>query len=289
MIGQAIQVETANQRIMDCFVFTYDTNKSGIHPYVESIHLDLLDQQSVKQVESYSSAIYLAGNTDHSLASKNPPQDLKLNVEAFLNFMKYFKGALILFSSQAVYYSYEGSVSEQAEQNPPIPYGISRHTMELYAKYFKHIGRLSSLIIFRPTYIFGKGEKKRRLIPRCAQAALTHGTLKIFGKGDSFLNPLPVEFVARVVLKIKDSMSEHEYNMAINLNHPEPMTVRDVVHVLQEVKPFKFAVEEGGEEWPARHYGETTLLLNLLKDWGMEMPDVEIALERYFAELVRGK
>lgn len=288
MIGQAIQAEVIKQGIKDRFVFTYNTNRYGILPYVESIHVDLLNPQSVKQVENFSSAIYLAGNTDHALASTNPQRDLQLNVETFLNLMKFFKGSLVLFSSQAVYHGHIGSVKEQTQLNPTIPYGISKHTMEMYAAYFKRIGKLTSLIILRPTYIYGKGEKERRLIPQCARAATTNGVIKIFGHGQSFLNPLPVEFVGQVVLKFINVMRDRKYEMLVNLNHPEAMMVLDVVRVLQDVKPFKYVLEEGGEAWPTKHYGDTTLLLSLLREWGMEMPDAKTALKKYFADLVGG-
>ena len=173
MIGSAIQRQLIKQEKTENCTFSYYTNKVPILRGLESLHLDLFDEDSIRQLEGFHNAIYLAGNTDHVLASKDPAKDVQLNVEAFLNFMKFFKGTLVLFSSQAVYYGYEGSVKEGAVQKPTIPYGISRHVAEMYAEYFKHVGKLRSLVILRPTYVFGQGEEKRRLIPRCAQAAIS--------------------------------------------------------------------------------------------------------------------
>ena len=144
MIGSAIQRRVIKQEKNESFTFSYYTNKSQIRRGLESLHLDLFDKDSIRQLEGFHNAIYLAGNTDHALASKDPAKDVQLNVEAFLNFMKFFKGALVLFSSQAVYYGYEGSVKEDAVQKPTIPYGISRHGAEMYAEYFKHVGKLRS-------------------------------------------------------------------------------------------------------------------------------------------------
>lgn len=289
MIGSAIQRRVIKQEKNESFTFSYYTNKSQILRGLESLHLDLFDKDSIRQLEGFHNAIYLAGNTDHALASKDPAKDVQLNVEAFLNFMKFFKGALVLFSSQAVYYGYEGSVKEDAVQKPTIPYGISRHGAEMYAEYFKHVGELRSLVILRPTYVFGQGEEKRRLIPRCAQAAITGSTVKVFGKGQSFLNPLPVEFIAQVAVKFSEVVANNECATAINLNYTDPITVLDIVQTLQKVKSFKCVVEDGGEEWPAKHYGDSTRLLGLLKEWNMEMPDVKTELKRYFMELVGEK
>ena len=289
MIGSAIQRQVIRQGKTENCTFSYCANKSQILRGLESLHLDLFDEDSIHQIEGFNNAIYLAGNTDHALASKDPAKDVQLNVEAFLNFMKFFKGVLVLFSSQAVYYGYEGSVKEGAVQKPTIPYGISRHGAEMYAEYFKHVGKLRSLVILRPTYVFGQGEEKRRLIPRCAQAAITGSTVKVFGKGQSFLNPLPVEFIAQVTAKFSEVVANKEFATAVNLNCTEPMTVIEIVRTLQKVKSFKCVVEDGGEEWPAKHYGDSTRLLGLLKEWNMKMPDVKNELKRYFMELVGEK
>jgi nucleoside-diphosphate-sugar epimerase len=288
MIGAAIQRQVTKKKNKS-FTFSYCTNKSQILRGLESLQLDLFDENSTRQLEGFHNAIYLAGNTDHALASKDPAKDVQMNVEAFLNFMKFFKGALVLFSSQAVYYGYEGSVKEDVVQKPTVPYGISRHGAEMYAEYFKQVGKLRSLIILRPTYVFGQGEKKRRLIPRCAQAAITGSTVKVFGKGQSFLNPLPVEFVAQVAVKFSEVVANKERAMAVNLNYPDPITVIDIIQTLQKVRSFKCVVEDGGEEWPAKHYGDSTRLLGLLKEWNMKMPDVKTELKRYFMKLVGEK
>lgn len=289
MIGSAIQRQVIKQEKSKSFTFSYYMNKSKILQGLESLHLDLFDEDSIKQLEGFQNSIYLAGNTDHALASKDPAKDIQLNIGTFLNFMKFFNGALVLFSSQAVYYGYEGSVKEDSVQKPTIPYGISRHGAEMYAEYFKHVGKLRSLIILRPTYVFGQGEEKRRLIPRCAQAATTGSTVKVFGKGRSFLNPLPVEFTAQIAIKLSEVVANNKCDTAINLNYPDPITVLDIVQTLQKVKSFKCAVEDGGEEWPAKHYGDSTRLLGLLKEWNMEMPNVKDELKRYFMELVGEK
>jgi nucleoside-diphosphate-sugar epimerase len=289
MIGYSIQKQVVKEGKEQSYTFSYDKNKTQMLPNVKNIHLDLFNEDSVKQLEGFSNAIYLAGNTDHALASIDPVKDVKLNVEAFLNFMKYFKGTLVLFSSQAVYYGYEGSVKEDVVQKPTIPYGISRHMAEMYASYFKQTGKLDSLSILRPTYVFGEGEKNRRLIRRCARAAKENTEIKIFGKGQSFLNPLPVKFVAQSSVKFNEKIAKENLALEVNLNSPEPMTVLELIQTLQEVKPFKYVVENGGEEYPAKHYGDSTRLLSLLKEWKMEMPNVKSELKKYFKELIGEK
>ncbi len=288
MIGQAIQEEAIRQGIEKSFVFAYNKNKSRIRPEVKAVQLNLFNPASAKQAQKFSQAIYLAGNTDHGLASKDPARDAQFNILAFLNFASNFSGSLVLFSSQSVYYGHVGPVKEDAELKPTIPYGISRHATEMYAEYFRRIGKLNSLISVRPTYIFGKGDKKRRLVPRCAHAAKYNVKLTVFGRGKSFLNPLPVEFVAMVALKLNDMTCMHQHLMPVNLNHPEPLTVLDIIKTLHSVRPFRYVVKHGGEEWPAKHYGDATRLQGLLKKWGMTMPDAKAALREYFVKVLGG-
>lgn len=228
---------------------------------------------------------------DHGLAKRSPLLDLDLNVRAFLNFMEEFTGSLVLLSSQATYYGLEGEIPETVNHIATTPYGLSKQMAEAYASYFLRNTGLSKLWIFRLMYAFGKGEKERRLIPRCANAVRNNQGITIFGGGKSFLNPLPSWFIAQVLLKAAESLKESEskFMEVTNINYPEKVSVKDVVTFLNSVKRFDFVVNNSGEEWPVKFWGNTKNLVSHMREWKIDFPDLWDNLKEYFTELVEGK
>jgi nucleoside-diphosphate-sugar epimerase len=255
---------------------------------LEKIQINLLQQNTIKAVKDYPIALYVAGSANHKLASSSPSLDLDLNVKTFLNFLEQFKGTLILLSSQAVYYGLKGEISENVENLPTVPYGISKRAIEAYAKYFFVKRRLLKLWIFRLMYAFGEGEKEQRLIPRCARAALTGERIIIFGGGKSFLNPLPSSFVAEILIKAVEHLKNeaNEFFEITNLNYPKKVRVIDVVRFLQSVKYFDYTISKREEEMLVEFYGNIQKICAYMKKWNVQFPDLSISLKRYFAKLV---
>jgi len=288
-IGSAIQRYVVRDHLENLFTFTYNKKPERLHKNLDRIRLDLLGEVS-EEVKKYPSAIYVAGNADHGLAKRSPLLDLDFNVRAFLNFMQKFRGSLVLLSSQATYYGLEGKILETVDHVPTIPYGISKQMVEAYAKYFLGNHYLSRLWIFRLMYAFGKGEKDR-LIPRCANAVREDEQVTIFGGGESFLNPLPSEFVAKVLLRASENLRQgtNQFMEITNINYPERVTAKEVVAYLNQIEPFNFTVSGEGEEWPVRFWGDTENLLNHLREWNMDFPDLWGSLKKYFVELIEGK
>jgi nucleoside-diphosphate-sugar epimerase len=290
-IGSAIQHVVLDEHSEDLFTFSFSKKPEKLDKKLNTVHLDLLEAKTRKEITKYPMAVYVAGNADHGLAKRSPLLDLDLNARAFLNFMQEFRGSLVLLSSQAVYYGLEGEILETVDHIPTIPYGLSKQMMEAYAKYFLRNGSLSKLWIFRLAYAFGKGEKEYRLIPRCANAVRKNERVAIFGGGKSFINPLPAEFVAKTLLKAAENLkgTEDGIKEITNINYPEKVTVRNVVFSLNRIKRFDFALEESGEDWPVTFWGNTQNLSKHLSEWKMEFPDLWVSLKKYFIELVEGK
>ena len=290
-IGAAIQQLVLNERLEDFFAFSFNKNPERINANLNKVHLDLLTAGASKEVKDYPVAVYVAGNTDHGLAKRSALLDLDLNVRAFLNFIEEFRGSLVLLSSQATYYGLEGEIPETVNHIATIPYGLSKQMTEEYAKYFLRNDTLSKLWIFRLMYTFGKGEKERRLIPRCANAVRNNQRITIFGGGKSFLNPLPSWFVAQVLLKATESLKgrESKFMEVTNINYPEKVSVKDVVTFLNRVKHFDYVINDSGEEWPVKFWGNTKNLLSHMREWNIAFPDLWDNLKEYFIELVEGK
>jgi UDP-glucose 4-epimerase len=290
-IGNAVQQLVLDEGFGENFTFSFDKNPERINKNLNKVHLDLLKTGTSKEIKKYPVAIYLAGNMDHGLAKRSPLLDLDLNVRAFLNFMGEFSGSLVLLSSQATYYGLEGEVPETVNHVATTPYGLSKQMAEAYARYFLNSGTLTKLWIFRLMYAFGRGEKERRLIPRCANAVRNNQRITIFGGGESFLNPLPSWFVAKVLLSAAEELqeSENRFMEVTNMNYPEKVSVKDVVAFLCGVNRFDFVINDSGEDWPVRFWGNTKNLLGHMREWNMDFPDLWDNLKQYFTELVAGK
>ena len=289
-IGSAIQRLVLNEKLDDCFVFSHNKNRERIDPNLQTLHLDLLGDIN-PEVGEYQTVIYVAGNADHGLAKRSPLIDLDLNTRAFVNFMRVYRGKLVLLSSQAVYYDLEGEIAENVEHVSTMPYGISKQMTETYAQYFLKKSDLSQLWVIRLAYAYGNGEKKHRLIPRCANAVHRGTEVIIHGGGTSFVNPLPAEFLAKILLKAaeKPNRDKQGFLEIMNVNYPERVTVKDLISNLYLIRKFNFSVSDSGEEWPVRFWGNTQKLLRYTKDWNLEFPDLRDSLKSYFTELLQGR
>ncbi len=286
-IGSALQRVTLERKQSKSFVFSFNQERERIDGKLENLKIDLLGEIS-RKVNDYPVAIYVAGNANHGTAKRDPLVDLDLNVRAFLNFIETYRGAIVLLSSQAVYYGLKGEISESVDHIPTIPYGISKSAVEAYARYLLQARNLPKLWIFRLAYAFGQGEKENRLIPRCARAVNENEKITLFGDGKSYMNPLPVEFVAEILLKAADSLEDAEegFLQITNVNSPERFTVKNLVKKLSQIERFDFEVSPFGEEWPVEFWGSTENLSYHMRNWHMIFPDTWGTLKNYFIELV---
>ncbi|MGQ9587242.1 MAG: NAD-dependent epimerase/dehydratase family protein [Thermoplasmata archaeon] len=286
-VGRSIQRYVLEHRIEPSFAFTYLDSPDEVLEGLEMFQLDLLSGRGLDKVQDYHRAIYVAGNADHGLAIRHPTRDMDLNVRILLNLLEVFRGSLTMLSSQAVYYGLEGEIKEDVDHVPSMPYGLTKRMAEEYAKHAVGSGKLSRLWIFRLMYTFGMGERDTRLIPACSRATRGEARVTIRGGGQSFINPLPSWFVSRVLLKASDAIETKDVGFyeVTNINHPTLTRVSDVVKFLHGVKPFAYAVEPGGEEWPVRFHGNTDRLKSYFTAWGLKFPDLWESVREYYNDL----
>lgn len=290
LIGRAIQRLALKNGDEGSFSFTFAKNRRGVLEGVRPLKLNLLQTVPKDALDAFSSAIYVAGSSDHALARSDPLADLNRNTVMFLNFMESFKGNLVLLSSQAVYYGLSGMIGEDSPHIAEVPYGLSKQMTEEYAKYFLRTRRLSSLWIARLMYSFGMGERASRIIPSCARAANGIGRLELRGGGASLLNPLPASFVADVLVHAsRTQWSSGEKLVATNLNLPAQVRVVDIAEFLRRISCFEYSVRSDGEDWPVRFWGDTKVISAYLEKWRMPWPDIWKEIKIYFKELVATK
>jgi nucleoside-diphosphate-sugar epimerase len=260
----------------DDYVFSYFSNQRGIDDKLQKVKLDL-SRLSNPVLKKFDRAIFLVGTPDqHS----SPIMCFDMNFKMFINFVQDYKGSLVLLSSQAVYDDLAGEVKEDIDHVATKPYAISKQATESYARYLVESRALDKLLILRSKYIFGQGEKSGRLISVCAHRS----RVIIKGKGESVLSPLPVSFVAKVLLAFEERLSQKNAGTVdvINLNYFKPITAREVVEFLCSVKAFDYEVSEDEETFPVRFYGNTDKLSLYLRECQMAFPNVWEEMKVYY-------
>jgi nucleoside-diphosphate-sugar epimerase len=253
--------------------------------HVDVLQVDLLSEREVGQLAQYDHAIWVAGNADHGIGWIDPIGDLESQVMAFLRFLSRFRGSPHDASSQAVFLIARRSAGGGIVPN--MPYGFSKLAAEKYAQWALESGRLERLWIHRLMYTFGPDEKPRRLLARCIRASQDGGTVTIAGNGRSFLNPIPVTFLARVLERSSMQLAQQPpgYMEVTNINHPEPWTVLEVAEHLCTIGSFAYKVVASGERWPD-HHGRVDKLSASARPVGYRFPMSVGVLAKYRDEVL---
>lgn len=286
-IGKGIQEAAMDMGLGDLLTFTYSEHPEKINDGFKKVKVDLLHKDGADPLKDYTMAIFVAGHGNHGNADLDPFRDIQINTSLFLNFMRYYRGSLVMLSSQAVYQGLSGEVKENVDHVPESPFGISKRMAEAYADFYYRTEHIRKLWVFRLLYAFGKGELERCLLPMCAWASSNQGKVVLHGGGKSYLNPLSSSFVGEVLLRAVDTVEEQDDGSreVFNLSHPKKMTSLDVVKLLSGTKRFTYTVDEGGENWPIRYWGDTDKLAVLFKEWKMSFPDEKKSLVDYFMDI----
>lgn len=288
-IGRNILNKFIEKRLDATLVATYCEDitfpKFAQEKGINVIRVDLLRDVSTlpKDVDI---GIFVAGNSDHSLAISNPGKDLELSVKTLLNFLEQFKGKLLFLSSGAVYYGLKGKVKEEMLNYPAFSYGISKLTAENYIRYFKKIGKLSDFIIFRLFYAFGEYEKPQRLFSRVIRTVHSgSNSFTVHGTGSSFIDPLSASTVADVFYRaiLKGLGGEAIFN----LSRGEGYTVSSLVKKISQVLGVDLSIvyDYKVDEFPVEFWGDNSRLKSMLH-W--EPPPLEDEILKYANWIKRG-
>ena len=166
---------------------------------IQTMRYDLLESDA--DFSSYDTALYMAGNSNHTWALDHADADMALNAVGMARFLKSFRGDLVLLSTGAVYFGHDGLVNPDTPTAPLFPYATSKLAGELLAGWAAADGRLRSLKVLRLYYAFGPGEEERRLIRRAlVQFGLKRDpAFRINGTGESLVSPMYVTDVVHAL------------------------------------------------------------------------------------------
>lgn len=243
-------------------------NDISFPSWAESLGIEVMQYDTVNNKRSwdkYDVCIYLAGNSDHGLAIRDPVQDLSITTVGLLNFLQDFHGHLVYLSSGAVYYGLKGYVNVQMKLNPVFAYGISKLACEQYIKALYHRHNLDSYVIFRLFYAFGKYDKPRRLIPRVVESLLLdeRNKFSVAGTGQSFMDPLDARYVAKVLAKAtaRNDISDI-FDLCGGHNRTVTQVVKDIGYVLG--KNITVTADGTPEAFPLEFYGSPKRMIKAL-------------------------
>lgn len=190
--------------------------------------------------------IFCGGNSSHYVPEDSLFKIIKKDSEYIQRVLDKFNNTRnILVSSAAVYYGYEGMVDETINPRPNMNYGLSKRIAEMIFE--KEIyNKKSSGTVLRLTHVYGKGERDNRLFRNIAKAIKHSQVFKIYGEGNSYINPIPTSFLCEVVTHFlnEDLVSPGvEY---YNVGSKENVTVKEIVSKLKNYFNFDYIIE--GEE-----------------------------------------
>lgn len=230
---------------------------------IKTIQYDAINDK--KSWDRYDVCIYLAGNSDHGLAIRDPLRDLSMNPVGLLSFLQTFHGHLVYMSSAAVYYGLKGCVNTQAKLNPVFTYGISKLACEHYIKAAYHSRGLTSYVIFRLFYAYGKYDKPRRLIPQVVKALLLdqRSEFSVTGTGQSFMDPLDAGYVAKVlaIAALRNDTSD-VFDLCGGRNRTVMQVVKDVGRTLG--KDIAVSADGTPEAFPLEFYSSPERTIKVL-------------------------
>lgn len=217
-IGRAIDDELSRSQVL---VLNLDSKKLDL---VEPISASLLK----KMIKETDSIIMLAALTPDR---GNDPVSLVQNIQMLDSVLKAISEIsvrhFIYFSSDAVYGTQDGLISESSNLNPSDPYGamhVSRETM---------LGKISHIptMILRPTMVYGLGDTHNAYGPnRFVKTSKMKNEIALFGEGEELRDYIAVEDVAMITKLIL----QNKYVGVLNLATGSSVTFKSIANVINE-------------------------------------------------------
>nr|HOX22890.1 NAD(P)-dependent oxidoreductase [Elusimicrobiales bacterium] len=174
---------------------------------------------------------HVAQFENHQVGADDSQGLFNVNTISALRLLEYAKksGAkkFILFSTGGTYEPSRDLITE----NSPLrakdlnPYIASKLAGETAAASY---ASCLELIIFRPFFLYGPGQRQNMLIPRLVKSVAEGLPVKVPGKEGSRLNPLFVEDAAEATAAALSLSGTH----TINLAGPETISIRGIAKII---------------------------------------------------------
>lgn len=205
--------------------------------------------------------VFAGGNSNHNIDNKDLFSAIKRDSIYIQSILERFEiSKAILISSAAVYYGYEGPVDETMCPRPNVNYGLSKRVAEMVFE--KEVKRQQiQAIVLRLTHAFGKGERETRLFRSIARSIISGQQLNVYGRGESYINPVPIEFFCKVIEFFVNSNLGTGIDY-YNVGAFEGIKVREIVEILKNLFDFE-CVFQGEEKQPVKFITKVEKLAGL--------------------------
>lgn len=182
------------------------------HPSAHVVGVDRVEPRQRDADVEYTSQLtpadlvfHLAGSRGIAESMRDPASDLRDNVLPALDVLEKARGGdfqrVVLASSAAVYGRIAGSVDEEAPLRPVSPYGVSKLSVENYARVFHEQFNVDARIA-RIGNVYGPGQRRLVVHDLALRALSDEPPLRVKGRPNDARDFVHVADVCRALVLI---------------------------------------------------------------------------------------
>jgi len=204
---------------------------------VNAVRCDLSDGVQAKSVfeklpKEFDACLYLAANSDPRKSFDDPVFDLRSNVVALLNFLRFYRGKKLVFlSSGSVYDGSFGPVSPKTPVCPKLPYAITKIASEQYVKFYcEEKKTIGNYVVIRFFGAFGPYEPERKVYSKLVKAFALQKkkSFEIYGDGTNLIDAM---YVDDAVAALRKCVEKDVGSVVVDLPGGNPMAVTKLVEI----------------------------------------------------------
>ena len=145
---------------------------------------------------------------------------------------------LVYFSSAAVYGEdiHNMKITEETPIHPKSYYGIAKYVSECLLRKVIDNQKQNSLLILRPSLIYGPGDEGESYGPSgFIRAAIRREKITLWGDGSEQREFIFVEDLTKIVYRL----TFHEYDGVVNVASGKSYTFRDALEIISRLAPLE--------------------------------------------------
>jgi UDP-glucose 4-epimerase len=234
--------------IVDSMIPDYGGNFFNIHDIADRVRVniaDVRDESSMQYLVRGQEFIFnLAGQVSHIDSMNDPRTDLEINCRSQLSLLEACRrnnpDACIAYASTRQIYGRPLylPVDENHPLRPVDVNGVNKRAGELYHLMYADVyGMRASALRLTNTYGPGLLMKHNRqgFLPWFVRQAIEGETIQLFGTGEQRRDINEVSDVVDAFLRV--AVSETAVGQFYNLGHPRPISLLEIVQILQRLCP----------------------------------------------------
>ena len=260
-IGSNLAIELveagADVTVVDSMIPAYGANLFNVEPVRGRLHInysDIRDRHSLEHLVREKDYIFnLAGQLSHIDSMLDPMTDLEINCVAQLSLLECLRRvnseAKVVFGSTRQLYGRPQYLPVD-EDHPVCPVdvnGINNWAGESFFRLYHEVHGIASVSL-RLTNTYGPRMDLRSdtkgFVGIFVRRALKGEHIDVFGTGEQKRDFNYVDDVVEALLRA--GQAKEVYGRALNLGHPRPYSLNELVEILAGLADFT----HGSKEWP---------------------------------------